>query len=529
MKKEIGKISNLAERCMHKENDNGDYDLNNPLNNANDDNISFNDEQGLYNPLDLVKIQNELKVLILNSDIPYSEILKIFSHMLKNFFKARYVEFLTVEWDHLRYDYINVPWFLSYTLHKLTGITAVEGLKIPLFKGSFFKKFIDEAVPREIISYEDRLKSFRDFVSPDTPKNRFLRNVIAPRLMPMFNYNYVFQIPLINNSKVIGYFSFLQNGRMTDRVRADIILISTQIASLISIRKEAEQKIIFLNSLPYPTVKLGVETDSSGTLAQCFIPDCINSAFEKEFKLKGSNLISRDVADLTFFKDNPEFINYFNEVFYTGIPVSFEFEIFSRFFKAIATKSGQTELLLTMEDITQQKKAEFEIREMASHDSLTGALNRRFFMTILNRELILMKRENRNCSLFFLDLNHFKEVNDTFGHDAGDAVIQHAVNSLREILRESDYICRQGGDEFIILCRETDRFGAEAIAEKIKTIYSEKPVMFGDELYYISTSMGISLYPEHGLDAEDLISAADRAMYSSKKNSLDYCIYNKND
>ncbi len=140
-----------------------------------------------------------------------------------------------------------------------------------------------------------------------------------------------------------------------------------------------------------------------------------------------------------------------------------------------------------------------------------------------------MKRENRNCSLFFLDLNHFKEVNDTFGHDAGDAVIQHAVNNLREILRESDYICRQGGDEFIILCRETDRWGAEAIARKIKTIYSEKPVMIADEPYYISTSMGISLYPEHGFDAEALIFAADCAMYSSKKNLFDYCLYHSSD
>jgi len=163
-----------------------------------------------------------------------------------------------------------------------------------------------------------------------------------------------------------------------------------------------------------------------------------------------------------------EYFQFFNEVFYTGIPVNFEFEISNKYYKAIATKSGRDELLLTMEDITSKKMAEFEIREMASHDSLTGALNRRFFMTILNRELVLMKIENRKCSLFFLDLNHFKEVNDTFGHDAGDTVIQHAANTLREILRESDYICRQGGDEFIILCRETDRLGAEAIAEKIK-------------------------------------------------------------
>jgi diguanylate cyclase (GGDEF)-like protein len=126
----------------------------------------------------------------------------------------------------------------------------------------------------------------------------------------------------------------------------------------------------------------------------------------------------------------------------------------------------------------------------------------------------------------FIDLDHFKQVNDTLGHPAGDALLCEIATRLQAGLRHCDSICRQGGDEFVLLLGEiADRSVASRIAGRVLQALSE-PVLFEGRQIRVGGSIGISLYPEHGKDFEPLISRADKALYRAKHDGRSrYCFY----
>ncbi len=168
-------------------------------------------------------------------------------------------------------------------------------------------------------------------------------------------------------------------------------------------------------------------------------------------------------------------------------------------------------------DITEKKDAEQQIWRQANFDQLTGLPNRRMFLDRLGEEIKKSRRSGMPMALLFLDLDHFKLVNDSLGHDMGDLLLQQAADRLRECVRESDTIARLGGDEFTLILNnlnDSDRVGA--IAQKILWKLAE-PFKLGNEQAYVSGSIGITLYPADATDAEGLLKNADQAMYGSKK------------
>jgi diguanylate cyclase (GGDEF)-like protein/PAS domain S-box-containing protein len=168
-------------------------------------------------------------------------------------------------------------------------------------------------------------------------------------------------------------------------------------------------------------------------------------------------------------------------------------------------------------DITDKKDAEQLIWRQANFDHLTGLPNRRMFLDRLGEEIKKSKRSGLPMALLFLDLDHFKLVNDSLGHDMGDLLLQQAAGRLRECVRESDTISRLGGDEFTLILTnlsDSDRVGA--IAQKILWKLTE-PFTLGNEQAFVSASIGITLYPADAGDAEGLLKNADQAMYGSKK------------
>lgn len=169
-------------------------------------------------------------------------------------------------------------------------------------------------------------------------------------------------------------------------------------------------------------------------------------------------------------------------------------------------------------DITEQKAAEERIRHIAHHDNLTGLPNRLHLSVALEQSLALAKREQTGLALMFIDLDRFKIINDTLGHNIGDLLLIEASRRLQGCVRESDVVARLGGDEFVVLLDATGvaMDAAASVAHKILNSLGRPYTIEGNTLHS-TPSIGISIYPVDGRDAETLMKHADTAMYHAKE------------
>lgn len=185
---------------------------------------------------------------------------------------------------------------------------------------------------------------------------------------------------------------------------------------------------------------------------------------------------------------------------------------------AVKNRLGVVEHYVGMfSDITERKKQEEIITFQAFHDSLTGLPNRILFLDRLEQMLVQEKRSGaRTAAVMFLDLDRFKQINDTLGHEAGDECLKEVARRLRQCVRASDTVARMGGDEFTILLPEIAEKGdVRAVAQKILDAMKTPLLLAGQEVI-ITTSIGISLFPRDGRDGETLLKHADAAMYRVK-------------
>ena len=171
----------------------------------------------------------------------------------------------------------------------------------------------------------------------------------------------------------------------------------------------------------------------------------------------------------------------------------------------------------TIIDITDRKRAQEQVEYQAYHDSLTALPNRLLFRDRITVALAHAKRSGRLSAVMFLDLDQFKLVNDTLGHTVGDRLLQAIGARLVTCVRAEDTVARMGGDEFTILLAElSDRRGASLVAQKVLEAVRH-PVTIDDHELYVTTSIGIAVFPDEGTDAEALLKNADRAMYRAKE------------
>jgi diguanylate cyclase (GGDEF)-like protein/PAS domain S-box-containing protein len=176
-------------------------------------------------------------------------------------------------------------------------------------------------------------------------------------------------------------------------------------------------------------------------------------------------------------------------------------------------------------DIGARKQAEDAIRHQALHDPLTDLPNRSLLEDRLNQALALTKRTDKPAALFVVDLNGFKEINDTYGHEIGDRVVQEVSSRLKSGLRSSDTVARLGGDEFAIVLPETDSAGSLRAVTKLINQF-EVPIEVQGIRVHVSASVGIALFPDHAADGDELLRHADVAMYAAKRMKSEYTIYN---
>ena len=232
------------------------------------------------------------------------------------------------------------------------------------------------------------------------------------------------------------------------------------------------------------------------------INDFINSIEEKElFLIQIENLCKKNEnIEITVKVNSPE-----NKKFY---------------FKIEAKKIIQNKVPLIIGicvNITEEVKKQERIEFLAYHDSLTGLANRTFLKTELNTLIKINKRENKRLALIFIDLDNFKFVNDTFGHEAGDSLLVEISERLKSQLRESDVVARIGGDEFVVVLNNIkNKEDIKKILTSIKNKLS-KPVIIEDNDIEVTFSAGIAIYPDDSIDNDEILQLADIAMYESKK------------
>jgi diguanylate cyclase (GGDEF)-like protein/PAS domain S-box-containing protein len=184
---------------------------------------------------------------------------------------------------------------------------------------------------------------------------------------------------------------------------------------------------------------------------------------------------------------------------------------------AIGEPQQQTFFVLVFTDITAQKQAEDELRYLANYDALTGLPNRALLMDRIYHGIDQSKRDKRSLALCFIDLDKFKQINDSLGHDIGDLLLKEVARRLSLSLRESDTVARLGGDEFVVLLEGyKNEDNISHVARKMLTVVSE-PMQLGTHTVGVSPSIGIAIYPDDAINATELLKHADVAMYHAKE------------
>ncbi|HCF1160441.1 diguanylate cyclase [Pseudomonas aeruginosa] len=176
-------------------------------------------------------------------------------------------------------------------------------------------------------------------------------------------------------------------------------------------------------------------------------------------------------------------------------------------------------------DVSDQIAYQQQLLEMAYRDPLTGLGNRKAFDEQLGQALLRAGSGGSELALLYLDLDRFKEVNDRFGHDVGDALLRTVAERVRSTLRQPDKAYRLGGDEFAVLLEDSQENNPQRLAERLLAALVQPIALNGERIDFVTPSIGIALYPRHAGDAEGLVRAADSAMYEAKRQRNHYCLY----
>lgn len=176
-------------------------------------------------------------------------------------------------------------------------------------------------------------------------------------------------------------------------------------------------------------------------------------------------------------------------------------------------------------DVSDQIAYQQQLLEMAYRNPLTGLGNRKAFDEQLGQALLRADSGGSELALLYLDLDRFKEVNDRFGHDIGDALLRTVAERVRSTLRQPDKAYRLGGDEFAVLLEDSQENNPQRLAERLLAALVQPIALNGERIDFVTPSIGIALYPRHAGDAEGLVRAADSAMYEAKRQRNHYCLY----
>jgi diguanylate cyclase (GGDEF)-like protein/PAS domain S-box-containing protein len=262
--------------------------------------------------------------------------------------------------------------------------------------------------------------------------------------------------------------------------------------------------------------------DADGTIRY------VSPSFEHILGYSSVDFIEKNIFHLIHPDDYENALQFFNEMLHnkkSKKKVEFRYQHtegdyiwFEATFSCICKEDGELDHVIgSARDIMDRKKYEQLLQKMAYHDPLTAIPNRRFFMEQLEREITAADHRGSSLALLYLDVDHFKHINDTLGHEVGDELLTHFVQRIQSSLRLTDTIARLGGDEFVIILSDVStQEQAAFIAERI-CVSLQQPWELSANKLISTSSIGVALYPQHGTCAQSLLRHADEALYIAKR------------
>ena len=305
--------------------------------------------------------------------------------------------------------------------------------------------------------------------------------------------------------------------------------------ALILVIDDLQENLYFLEELlkleEYRVICASNEEEAL-QLIQKEIPDLILldlmmpkvSGFEICQKLKANpNFQAIPIIFLTASHQTDNLITAFNNGAADYITKPFNLpELFARIRTHLELKKTRDQLQTALKE---QQKLTKKLERLATIDSLTQIANRRYFMDLANTEFRRIKRYGNTFSLFMLDIDYFKKINDTYGHAVGDQVLQNMAEVTTSCLRDVDIFGRLGGEEFAIVLPQTNIYKAENVAERIRASIEKMSFLTNNILIKITVSIGMSIYEETDKNIDDVLKRADKALYKAKSQGRNQVIY----
>ncbi|MBY4676157.1 sensor domain-containing protein [Marinobacterium arenosum] len=325
-----------------------------------------------------------------------------------------------------------------------------------------------------------------------------------------------------SNSEVVGVFSvYYRDAHEPDELHIDLIQAAARLTSLALERQQAEENLQKLSRAVDQSPSMVLITDAKGTI------EYVNEEFTEVTGFQPQEVIGADPRVINSGLSDPEMFRHMWQTVSSG--EDWHGELLNRtkdgqhFWAAlsispIVNETGEiTHYVAISEDITEKKQTQKQIERLAFYDPLTSLGNRRLFREQLDVELRKLKRNNSRLGMLYLDLDNFKQVNDSQGHDVGDQLLRQVGKRLRQSLRESDIIARLGGDEFVVLV--PDAPSAEGVGQVASKLVDAlvAPYQLEGHTANVTASVGITMAPDDGRDASELMKNADLAMYRAKQ------------
>jgi diguanylate cyclase (GGDEF)-like protein/PAS domain S-box-containing protein len=317
-----------------------------------------------------------------------------------------------------------------------------------------------------------------------------------------------------------AYFEYLI--RVIDHKNETISEIDKEKKELYHAKEISDQNALKLRTLFEALPDLIWLKDREGIYLAC------NPMFERLYNAKESDIVGKSDFDFVdpelarFFRDNDNAAMRLNAPRHNEEFLAFADGSYAGFFDTIKTPMRDKEgnvigILGIARDITERKKYEKQLEAMANYDTLTGLANRALLQAHLHTSIEKAKRDKTALALLMFDLDRFKDINDSYGHSAGDELLQAVAQRFTSRLREGDLISRLGGDEFAVVLESISRpEDAGRVAEEMMNALSAEYRLSGGALLHVGSSAGIVLFPEHASDPSTLLQYADAALYKAK-------------
>ena len=336
--------------------------------------------------------------------------------------------------------------------------------------------------------------------------------------VPLINF---LSAPVMFAGELLGQIALANSSRDYSQEDLEVISKIGKVYAIVLHNKQQENELrnseerfrLMIDGAPFPIVVCGLEEYSilySNQLAASFF----NISQEEAMLLK--------ITD--FYVVQKERLKMFAELRKQGRVLGRELQLKNRngqFFWVIVSAVkmewfGKPVVMVAINDISARKKMEEELQRLATTDTLTGILNRRQFFILAEQEVERSRRYGRTLALLLYDIDHFKQVNDTFGHQAGDIVLRELAKLVHEQLRRNDIEGRVGGEEFAVLLPETTISEAVVLAERIRGIIENFAINIGETSLHITASFGVTAVKENDVALDSIYKRADSALYEAK-------------